>query len=64
MGSAVYFSYYNSFWTSLNFPLSPVVSLTTSILVGVGVFIFCSYVLKSAELLSLWESIKEEKRVP
>jgi len=64
MGSAVYLSYYNSYWTSLSFPLSRVVSLTTSILVGVGVFIFCSYVLKSPELLSLRESIKVGKRAP
>jgi hypothetical protein len=64
MGSAVYLSYYNSYWTSLSFPLSRVVSLTTSILVGVGVFIFCSYVLKSPELLSLRESIKAGKRAP
>ncbi len=64
MGSAVYLSYYNSYWTSLSFPLSRVVSLITSILVGVGVFIFCSYVLKSPELLSLRESIKVGKRAP
>jgi len=48
----------------LNFPLSRVVSLSTSILVGVGVFIFCSYVLKSPELLSLRESIKIGKHSP
>jgi hypothetical protein len=64
MGVAVYLSYYNSFWAFHRFPLSRVVSLTTSILVGVGVFTFCSYVLKSPELLSLWESIKQRKHAP
>jgi hypothetical protein len=64
MGGAVYFSYYNSYWTTYSFPLSRVVSLGTSILVGVGVFIFCSYVFKSPELLSLRESIAEGKRAP
>ena len=45
-------------------PSPGVFSLTTSILVGVGVFIFCSYMLKSPELLSLRESSKVGKGAP
>ena len=64
MGAVVYFSYYNSYRASLTSPLSQVVSLGTSMLVGVFVFIFCSYALRNPELLSLRDSITKGRRAP
>ena len=51
MGVAVYLSYYT-------FPFPGVTSLAVSILLGIIVFISCSYLLKCEELLSLWGHIK------
>ena len=60
MAIAVYLSFYSSYWTLTGFTLSRICALATSILVGVGVFTFSSYVLKSPELLTLWEGIRGE----
>ena len=49
MGVVVYLSYYR-------FPFSGVTSLAVSILLGIIVFISCSYLLKCEELLSLLEN--------
>ena len=49
MGAVVYLSYYR-------FPFPDIVSLTVSILLGIIVFISCSYLLKCEELLSLLEN--------
>jgi len=64
MGIGVYLTFYNSYWASSSFPFSRVVAITTSILVGVGVFAFSSYLLKSPELSSLWGGVKEGRRSP
>lgn len=49
MGVAVYLSYYK-------FPLPDIAALAVSILMGVVVFIVCSYLLKCEELLSLLDN--------
>jgi putative peptidoglycan lipid II flippase len=58
MGMAVYFTYHSEFWTTHQFPANGVVVLAASIVSGVFVFFFCSYLLKSDELSSLWEGVK------
>jgi len=61
MGMAVYFTYHSEFWTTHQFPAHKVVVLAASIVSGVFVFFFVSYLLKSAELSSLWEGFKGGK---
>ena len=51
MGVAVYLSYYK-------FPLPGIAALAVSILMGIVVFIVCSYLLKCEELLSLLDNSK------
>lgn len=62
MGMAVYFTYHSEFWTTHQFPAHGVVVLAASIVSGVFVFFFVSYLLKSAELASLWEGFKRGKK--
>lgn len=59
MGIVVHFTYHSEFWVTHRLPLQNVVALGVSIFSGVVIFAFCSYLLKSAELLSLWESFRK-----
>jgi putative peptidoglycan lipid II flippase len=54
MGCVVFYSYDT-------FSFLGVVPLIISILLGITVFIVCSYILRCTELLSLWEYIKSGK---
>ncbi len=61
MGMVVYLTYHSEFWAAHQFPAHGVVVLAASIVSGVFVFFFFSYLLKSAELSSLWEGFKRGK---
>jgi len=62
MGIIVYLTCQNEFFVSKSFPMHDVIALCLSIFSGVVVFALCSYMLKSDELFSLWESFKKGKR--
>jgi putative peptidoglycan lipid II flippase len=51
MGGAVFYSY-------SMFSTPGAVPLLTSIVLGISVFIVCAYMLRCAELISLWEHIR------
>lgn len=61
MGIMVHLTYHSTFWVAHRFPAHEVMVLMASIVSGILVFFFSSYLLKSAELLSLWESFKKGK---
>ena len=61
MGMVVYLTYHSEFWVIHRFPVHDVVVLITSIFSGVMVFLFLSYLFKSAELSSLWEELRRGK---
>lgn len=61
MGIVVHLAYHSELWVIHRFPAHDVVVLIASIFSGVIVFFFCSYLLKSAELLFLWESLRKGK---
>jgi putative peptidoglycan lipid II flippase len=62
MGIIVYLTCQNEFFVSKSFPMHEVIALCSSMFSGVVVFALCSYILKSDELFSLWESFKKGKR--
>ena len=62
MGIIVYLTCQNEFFVSKSFPMHEVIALCSSMFLGVVVFALCSYILKSDELFSLWESFKKGKR--
>jgi len=59
MGTTVYIIYHSKFWLTHRFPAQEVIVLIISIISGVMVFLFCCYLLKSDEILSLWESLQK-----
>lgn len=61
MGTMVHLIYHSRFWITHRFPAHEVVVLAASIISGVMVFLFCSYLVKNPELFSLWESFKKGK---
>lgn len=61
MGTIVYLTYQNEFFVFKSFPMHDVIALCASIFSGVSVFALCSYLLKSDELFSLWDSFKKRK---
>jgi putative peptidoglycan lipid II flippase len=61
MGIVVHLAYHSELWVIHRFPAHDVVVLIASIFSGVIVFFFCSYLLKSTEVLFLWESLRKGK---
>jgi len=61
MGIIVYLTCQNEFFVSKSFPMHDVIALCASIFSGVSVFALSSYLLKSDELFSLWDSLKKGK---
>ena len=61
MGIIVRYTYHSELWGFYRFPLHDVMVLLVSVASGVVVFFFCSYLLRSSELFSLWESFKKGK---
>jgi putative peptidoglycan lipid II flippase len=61
MGIIVYLTHQNEFFVYKSFPMHDVIALCASMFSGVVVFALCSYILKSDELFSLWDSFKKGK---
>lgn len=61
MGVVVYLTHQQEFFVPKSFPMHDGVVLCVSIFSGIMVFTFCSYLLKSDELFSLWTSLKQKK---
>ena len=62
MGMIVYLTHQRESFVFRNFPMHDVVALFASVFLGIVIFALCSYVLKSGELFSLWESFQKGKR--
>jgi len=58
----VYGTYHARLWASFQFPARELVILLTSIVLGVIVFFTCAVLLKSEELLLLWEGVRGGKK--